>query len=58
MTQFFFNYLTRKTFQNDEEWHLVYFIVIALLVAELFKISIYANSMTCDVTVWTQSDVK
>ena len=29
----------------------VYFIVIALLVAELFK-------MTCDVTLWTQNDVK
>ena len=29
----------------------VYFIVIALLVAELFK-------MTCDVTLWTQHDVK
>ena len=31
----------------------VYFIVIALLVAELFKILIYANLMTCDVTGWT-----
>ena len=28
-----------------------YFIVIALLVAELF-------SMTCDVILWTQNDVK
>ena len=28
----------------------VYFIVIALLIAELFKILIYANYMTCDVT--------
>ena len=28
----------------------VYIIVIALLVAELFKILMYANSMTCDVT--------
>ena len=28
----------------------VYFIVIALLVAELFKILIYANQRTCDVT--------
>ena len=28
----------------------VYFIVIALLVAELLKILIYANLMTCDVT--------
>ena len=36
----------------------VYFIVIALLVAELFKILIYANYITRDVTVWTQSGVK
>ena len=35
----------------------VYFIVIALLVAELFKILIYANLMTCDVTTGTQSGV-
>ena len=36
----------------------VYFIVIALLVAELFKILLYANQITCEVTVWTQSGVK
>ena len=36
----------------------VYFIVIAMLVAELFKVLIYANKMTCDVTMWTQNDVK
>ena len=36
----------------------VYFIVIALLVAELLKILIYANQMTCDVILWTQSGVK
>ena len=36
----------------------VYFIVIALLVAELFKILGYANEITCDVTLWTQNDVK
>ena len=36
----------------------VYFIVTALLVAELLKILIYANKMTCDVTTWTQNDVK
>ena len=35
-----------------------YFIVIALLVAELFKILIYANYKTPDVTSWTQNDVK
>ena len=35
----------------------VYFIVIAPFVANLFKILIYANYMTCDVTLWTQSGV-
>ena len=36
----------------------VYFIVIALLVAELFKILIYANEITCDVILLTQIGVK
>ena len=36
----------------------VYFIVIALLVAELFKILTYANYMTCDIRMWTQSGVQ
>ena len=36
----------------------VYFIVIVLLVAELFKILVYANYMTCDVILWTQNVVK
>ena len=36
----------------------VYFIVIAVLVAELFKILVYANSRTCDITMLTQNDVK
>jgi len=36
----------------------VYFIVTALLVAEIFKILIHANEMTCDVTPWPQSDAK
>ena len=36
----------------------VYLIVIAFLVAELFKILVYANSRTCDVTRWTQNEVK
>jgi len=35
-----------------------YFIVIALLVAELFKILTSANWMTRDVILWPQSDVK
>ena len=34
----------------------VNFIVIALLVAELFKILVYANYMTSDVTLWTQNN--
>ena len=32
----------------------VCFIVIALLFADLFKILIYANYMTCDVTMYTK----
>ena len=36
----------------------IYFIVITLLVAELFKILVYANWMTCDITLWTKKDVK
>jgi len=36
----------------------VYFIVMALLVAELFGILICAGWMTCDVTLVTQSGVK
>ena len=35
----------------------VYFIVIAFLFAELFKVLGYANEMTCDVTLRTQNDV-
>ena len=35
----------------------VYFIVIAFFFAELCKILVYANYMTCDVTLWTQNDV-
>ena len=36
----------------------VYFIVIALLIVELFEILIYANEMTCDVTLLTRNDVQ
>jgi len=36
----------------------VCFIVVALLVAELFRILICAGWMACDVTVWTQSGVE
>ena len=36
----------------------IYFTVIALLLAELFKILIYADYVTCDVTMLTQSGVK
>ena len=35
----------------------VYFTVIALLVAELFKIFTFANEMTCDVQPGTESGV-
>ena len=35
----------------------VYFIVIAPLVAQLFKILVYANQMTSDVLLWTQNNV-
>ena len=34
------------------------FIVIALLVEELFEIMIYANQMTCDVTMLTRNEQK
>ena len=37
--------------------HGLYFIVIALLVVELFKILVYANKITSDVTLWTQNNV-
>ena len=36
----------------------VYFIVIAFLVAELFKILIYEDYRGCDLTRRTQNDVK
>ena len=36
----------------------VYVVVIALLVAKLFKILIYANYRPCDIVRWTQNDVK
>ena len=36
----------------------IYFIVIALLLAKLFKILIYPNQKTCDITMWTQNDAK
>ena len=36
----------------------VYFNVIALFLPELFKILIYADEMACDVTIWTENDVK
>jgi len=35
----------------------VYFVVMAFLVAELFKILVYAGWMTGDVTLWTRDDV-
>jgi len=35
----------------------VYFVVMALLVAQLFGILMHSNWMTCGVIVWAQSDV-
>ena len=35
----------------------IYFIALALLVAELLKILVYANQMNSDVTLWTQNNV-
>ena len=35
----------------------VYFVVIALLVVELFKILVHANKITSDVTLWTPNNV-
>ena len=43
-----FLFLFERAFQVMKNG--VYFIVIALFIAELFKILIYANYMTCDVT--------
>ena len=37
---------------------MIYSIMIALLVAQLFNVLIYANKKTCNVTMWTQNDVK
>ena len=36
----------------------VYFIVIAFLFDEVVKILVYANKITCNVTLWTKNDVK
>ena len=54
-TKFFISLFERalKIMKNG-----IYFIVIALLAAELFQILVYPNKMTCDVTLWTQNDVK
>ena len=40
--------IVRKNFQSEKEG--LNFIVIASLVAKLFKILIYANQITCEVT--------
>ena len=52
----FFISLFKSTFKVIKNG--IYLIVIALVVAELCKILIYANEITCDVTMWTQGDVK
>ena len=56
MTRNFFIDLLGRTFKVMKNG--VYFIVIAFLVAELFKVFIYANEMTCDVILLTQNDIK
>ena len=53
--KFFINLLGRAFRANKNG---IYFIVIAVLVVELFKILFYANSRTCDVTMLTQHDAK
>ena len=56
MTQIFFLSLFKRAFKMMKNG--VYFIVVDLLVAELFKILINANQRTRDITMWTQNDVK
>ena len=56
VTQDFFISLFKRAFKVMKNG--VYFIMIALQVAQLFKMLIYANYMTCDVTLWIQNDVK
>jgi len=36
----------------------IYFIVIAFCVAELFKVLVRADWMTCGVAMWTRNGVK
>ena len=50
LTRNFFYSLFEKAFKIMK--NSIYFSMIALLVAELFKILDYANLMTCDVTLW------
>ena len=52
MNRNFFISLFKRAFKMMKNG--VYFIVIALLVAELFKILIYASYVICDVIAWTQ----
>ena len=56
MTHILFITLFERAFKMMKNG--LYIIVIALLVAELFKILIYAKQRTSDVTRWTQNDVK
>ena len=53
---YFFISLFKRAFKMMK--NSIYFIVLALLVAASFKILIYENSMTCNVTMWTQSGEK
>lgn len=59
MTEIFFVDLLGRVFKVMKT--VIYFIIIiSILGCEIFKILIYANHRTCDVTIamWTQNDVK
>ena len=52
-------YVTRNFLWNllgraSKWWRMAFYCIIAFLVAEVFKILIYANKRTRDVTMWTQ----
>ena len=55
MTRNFVLLYLKKTFKMMKNG--LYFTMIALLVAELFNIFIFANEMTCDIQPGTESGV-
>jgi len=56
MTQNFFVNLLERAFRAMKNG--VCFVVIAVLVAELFKMMVCAGWVTCDVAMLTQNDAK